>query len=120
MSNPEDFDEPGTPQNLALEWILNEDTAYLCPQDESLVQRYVLAVFYYSTRGDRWRECSAPKDFSDPVSIALANAACTIQVEGGDSDAWLTPSAECAWGGLACDIQSEIIRIEMGKYTLLV
>jgi hypothetical protein len=97
-----------------MEWIISQDTAMLCPQDENLIQRYVLAVFFFSTRGERWRQCSAPSDFDDQVAIDIANAACTIQVTGGDSDAWLTPGEECNWGGLGCNVDNNVVRIEMG------
>jgi len=95
----------GSPQNLASNWIINQDSAYICPQDPTMVQRYSLAVFYYATEGDDWRECSAPSDFSDADSIAEANADCTVEVSEGDggTDAWLTPSSECQWGGTRCD-----------------
>jgi hypothetical protein len=42
-----------------LDWITIEDEAQLCPNDDNLIQRYIMAVFYYSTDGDRWAECSA-------------------------------------------------------------
>lgn len=110
-----DLDTPGTPQNLALDWITNLDTLYVCPQQtRALIQRYVMAVFYYSTRGDSWRLCSAPEDFSDPDSIDMANALC------GDN-AWLTPVSECLWRFLECEVnpinvQNEVmVRIDIGK-----
>jgi hypothetical protein len=60
---------PGTPQNRAAFWIANEDRLQLdIPADITatltqtetqnpvypFVQRYALAVFYYSTRGEAW------------------------------------------------------------------
>jgi hypothetical protein len=110
VSNPVDVGTPGTPQNLAMDWIINLDTARLCPQDPNLIQRYVTAVFYYSTRGDRWETCKAPIDVSDPVAIAIGNADCP------NGDAWLTPSSECDWGGLRCDGGDFITRIDFGAY----
>jgi len=76
-----------------------------------MVQRYIMAVFYYSTGGGDWNECNAPSNFTDLDDIAQANANCTIIGDGPDpfnapmfqgTDAWLTPSYECFWGGLAC------------------
>lgn len=116
ISNAADVDTPGTPQNLAAEWLINLDTYYMCPQDPNLIQRYVMAVFYYSTRGDRWTQCSAPLDFKDPAAIDAANARCTIVVPNGNSSAWLTPDSVCQWGGLACDEDELVNRIDFGKY----
>mmetsp|Transcript_35920 Transcript_35920/g.48219 ORF Transcript_35920/g.48219 Transcript_35920/m.48219 type:complete len:91 (-) Transcript_35920:536-808(-) len=49
-----------TPQNKALEWIFEVNELYSCPQESKFVQRYIMAVFYYSTNGDYWNECNAP------------------------------------------------------------
>lgn len=108
------FDDPSTPQAQALDWLTNEDTLYVCPDDPSCqpVQRYALAAFYFGTDGDSWTQCNAPTDFNDPAAITAANDNCArvvtpFQVPNeriGDtsSDAWLTSSNECEWGGIAC------------------
>jgi len=104
---------------LALNWIIDEDPMQVCPQDQFLIQRYVMAVFYFSTRGDRWQECSAPpplEELEDPEqAIADANAECTLLVAGFDAgtNAWLTGGSECQWGGLGCNADNFITRIEM-------
>lgn len=74
-----------------------------------------MAVFYYSTRGDRWTECSAPLNFEDPAAIETVNTQCTVVAPGGGTDAWLTPVTECNWAGLACDAENSVIRIDFGK-----
>jgi hypothetical protein len=116
ISSPGYLEMEGSPQNLAANWLINEDMAYLCPQDPTLIQRYSMAVFYYSTEGDDWFECSAPPDFSSQESIAEANANCDIIVPGSESsDAWLTPSSECDWGGAACSESGFIERIDFER-----
>ena len=119
VSDSETLETMGTPQNSAFNWLLNEDPAYLCPQEPNLVQRYVLAVQYFSTRGNRWFQCSAPANIEDPESVAQANDACTIVAEPGtranNSFAWLTGTSECQWGGIACNEAGEVIRLDMGK-----
>jgi hypothetical protein len=107
---------PGTPQNSAMTWIIDEDTRFLCPNDPTLPRRYSLAVFYFSTRGNRWLQCSAPTDFSDPVSIQEANDKCTIEpVTNSGSDAWLTPGSECSWGGVICE-NGEVNVLDLGGF----
>eukprot|EP00531_Pseudo-nitzschia_arenysensis_P001326 CAMPEP_0116124914 /NCGR_PEP_ID=MMETSP0329-20121206/5535_1 /TAXON_ID=697910 /ORGANISM="Pseudo-nitzschia arenysensis, Strain B593" /LENGTH=556 /DNA_ID=CAMNT_0003618927 /DNA_START=166 /DNA_END=1836 /DNA_ORIENTATION=- len=122
VSNPADVDTPGSPQQLALEWIINEDPMQLCPQDKFLIQRYVMSVFYFSTRGDRWTECSAPPLLDEDATEeekaeaeAAANAACNLKVAGfeSNSNAWLTGGNECGWGGLGCNEDDFITRIEL-------
>jgi hypothetical protein len=104
VSSTEAIDSPGSPQNLAYSWIVNHDPEHLCPDSPTLVQRYSLAVFYYSTAGENWLQCSAPSSFDSQDAIAAANAACDIApVDGAGTDAWLTPETECQWGGVVCD-----------------
>ena len=75
----EDF---STPQGQATEWILNQDGLGLCPDAPKIIQRWVLAVMYYSTDGDNWDSC-----FAD-------DALCP--------DAFLSPVNECEWFGITC------------------
>lgn len=113
----------GSPQNMALDWLINKDAMYSCPEDENLVQRYVVAVFYYSSIGDEWLQCSAPDELENPDSIEKANANCNIEDEspdGGGTDAWLTPVSECQWAGLACQrsIGNVLVRIDFESNNL--
>lgn len=108
------FDDPFTPQAQALDWITNLDTLQVCPDDTSCqpLQRYILATFYFATNGGAWDQCNAPDDFSDAASIREANNNCdrvvtpfavpNQRVGDQSTDAWLTPSNECEWGGIAC------------------
>ena len=121
VSEPAALEASGTPQNSAYTWLLEQDPAFLCPQAPNLIQRYVLAVQYFSTRGNRWFQCSAPADVEDPESVAQANDACAIVADPGtkmnNSFAWLTGESECQWGGIACNDKGHVIRIDMGKTT---
>lgn len=114
VSAKEAVDDEGSPQNKATRWIINEDGAQLCPQDDAFIQRYVMAVFYYSTNGDRWLQCRSPEDSG--LSIPEANDACNITLPGGSGDAWLTPSSECMWGGVSCDSDQDLFveQIDIG------
>lgn len=108
------FDDPFTAQAQALDWITNLDTLTVCPDDNSCqpLQRYILATFYFATNGGNWDQCNAPTDFNDPAAIQEANDNCdrvvtpfavpNERVGDTSSDAWLSPSNECEWGGLAC------------------
>ena len=114
FSDDDLFDDPFTPQAQALDWVTNLDTLRVCPDDNTCqpLQRYVLAAFYFATNGGAWEQCNAPTDFDDPIAIEEANDACNRVVTPfavpnqrvGDesSNAWLTPSNECEWGGIAC------------------
>mmetsp|Transcript_15145 Transcript_15145/g.32876 ORF Transcript_15145/g.32876 Transcript_15145/m.32876 type:complete len:500 (-) Transcript_15145:373-1872(-) len=119
------FDDPSTPQARALDWITNEDAIepLMCPNQEGLgcsrggqvnpmVQRYVLATFYFATNPEDTWDCKAPTDFEDQASIDAANANCqrvvtpfgvaNERVGDTSTNAWLSPANECEWGGIAC------------------
>ncbi len=105
-----------SPQAKALKWISHKDqiSPPLCPSDEQdALQRYIMAAFYFSTGGSKWKECKAPTD-SSPAAIAVANQNCSIEATKypmGDrkygTDAWLMPTPVCDWAGLVCHIDDE-------------
>lgn len=118
ISNPSDFADQSSPQRQALDFIIDDDPLQLCPKDRALVQRYISVVFYYSTDGPNWSECSSPTDVNDPVDVAEANAACNIGGDGSQfagSDAWLTGVSECQWGGITCDVGESVVSIFFGE-----
>ena len=118
ISNSADFASQDSPQRQALDFIVDEDLQQLCPDDPELVQRYVSVVFYYSTDGPRWTECSSPGDISDPAEVADANANCNIRGDGSQSagdNAWLTDVTVCEWGGISCDNGGDIESLFFGR-----
>jgi len=86
VSEPVILSTTETPQNNAAEWLIGTDEFAVCPGDEKLIQRYVMALFYYSTSGDSWTQCSA-----GDVSCTAPNVP------------FLAPVNECGWFGLSCD-----------------
>jgi hypothetical protein len=89
-----------TPQGLATNWIINEDAGQHCPDEPKIIQRWSLAVMYFSTGGDDWTEC-----FSGDVS-------CTTSPAFLGEDAFLSESNECEWAGISCDFESRVTEIE--------
>eukprot|EP00540_Astrosyne_radiata_P001373 CAMPEP_0116833540 /NCGR_PEP_ID=MMETSP0418-20121206/6492_1 /TAXON_ID=1158023 /ORGANISM="Astrosyne radiata, Strain 13vi08-1A" /LENGTH=311 /DNA_ID=CAMNT_0004462999 /DNA_START=224 /DNA_END=1159 /DNA_ORIENTATION=+ len=71
VSGSEPMDIPNTPQMRALDWLANRDEMKLDPFSPNLVQRYVLAVLFYSTSELGWH-----RDLN-----------------------WLTSAHECDWKG---------------------
>ena len=47
-----------SPQYLAANWIINVDKRQVSVTDNLLEQRYVLALIYFATDGDNWKDCS--------------------------------------------------------------
>jgi hypothetical protein len=113
VSNFDSFQDENSPQATAVEWLLGNDMEYLCPGSPTLIQRYSLAVFYFSTNGNRWSQCAAPDIFSD-AAIELANEACLAEpIADTGSNAWLTPGSECLWGGVVCNSEGFVQRIDI-------
>jgi len=87
-------------QNKAFEWIVAEDARQLKSDDPDLLQRYVLAVMFYSLKGENWHH--------------------------GDLH-WLSGVHECYWskkykrrvlGVVECDRHKKITRIELGEFSV--
>eukprot|EP00804_Cyclotella_cryptica_P023537 CCRYP_012159-RB/>CCRYP_012159-RB protein AED:0.37 eAED:0.37 QI:235/1/1/1/1/1/4/317/483 len=111
----ETLNDPFSSQSLALQWIIEEDALDppVCPNadDCKAIERYVMASFYFAAGGGKWDQCNAPTS-NTPEAIQAANDACNRVVTpfpvnnpriGAEStDAWLSPSDTCNWGGLAC------------------
>ena len=100
-----------------------------------MIQRYVLAVFYFATEGGGWDQCNASNDLDDPAAIATADADCNRVVTPfgvandrvGDTStrAWLGPVNECQWGGVACwgsdtpQLDLCIDQLDFGKFYMI-
>lgn len=81
------LDTTGTAQNLALRWLTDDDPAKLEPDDDAILQRYALAVFYFSTY--------VASEFQDDVA----------QVQQGGwkyMDYWMSDKGICLWYGVSC------------------
>lgn len=100
VSNPDALTTPNTPQNNAANWIIYEDfDFFICPDDPKLIQRYVMAIFYFSTGGEGWKECST----------SLINNECP---EGHN---FLSGVSECQWGGVSCNNHGCMTNITFGE-----
>lgn len=84
--------QPGTPQNIALQWLIDEDPLQVCPEDFlDVQQRYILAVLYYATGGDQWDNCNALSSATQSPCV------------GGEGQRFLSSSDVCFWFGISCN-----------------
>ena len=83
------FNNPLTPQAKALDWIVDHDPLKVCRDDSSCqpLQRYILALFYFTTNGGDWDQCNDPRG---------------KKKNNRESVAWLKGSQECNWYGVKC------------------
>jgi hypothetical protein len=98
--------QTGTPQNDAFNWLINDDSEQVCP-DEFLdvQQRYILAVLYFSTEGDGWNECNALQS-PNPK-----------QCPEGEGARFLSSSNVCLWFGISCN-RLRVISISIDENNL--
>jgi len=100
VSGAEALQDKTSPQFQAAHWVSDEDPLALPIGDAQLLQRYLLAVFYFAMNGDEWLHCGR----LDPIC-------------GGDpdEDSWLSESNECIWLGNRCVDGQNVDRIFFGE-----
>ena len=110
---------PNSPQERAARWILEEDELNLAVDAENLVQRYTMALFYFSTTNNlesRWRSCNPHPTESKCEYLRytrLANDSIAFIPE--ESVRWLSNEHECEWAGNMCDDAMITRAIELCK-----
>ncbi|KAL3942138.1 MAG: hypothetical protein SGARI_000364, partial [Bacillariaceae sp.] len=103
---------PDTPQNLATDWLMNRDLAQTCPDDPKLVQRWALAVMYYSTNGNDWDQCSAD-------GLDACGSADTTFAPFRNKQRFLSSGTECEWAGISCNIDECVTEVEFENNNLI-
>ena len=73
-------------ESVALNWLITDDSCYLCLGDDHLIQRYVSALFYFAVGGPTW-----------------------IKLDG-----FLSSDDECKWFGIECNINGNIEELNLG------
>jgi hypothetical protein len=97
VSNQTSLLTPGTNQNDAYNWLLNTDPAQVCPENGvDVIQRYVMAVTYFSLGGENWEKCSAS-----------TNSLCEGSVR------YLSGNGVCEWYNVTC-LEERITGIVLG------
>jgi len=110
VSTRADLLKSGTPQNDAYNWLLKDN--FYCYSDPKIIQRYIMALTYFSTDGEKWTNCGQEGGSSacDPL-ICNRN--------GGKprlgTKRWLDKGSECTWCGAACNTTNKCITdIDLG------
>lgn len=102
VADPDKIRDNAFPQGLATTWLIEDDGFFVCPDDPNLIQRWALAVIYFSTAGDDWFLCS-----DNPTSLDLCGAEDPFVGE----TRFLSADGECDWAGISCtnNIVTEIV-----------
>lgn len=75
-------------------WIDEQDGYIACPEnDTDTLERYILALLYFSTQGDEWSSCST------------SDLSC--------SQRWLSDAHICEWFGVSCNKAKRVTKVVM-------
>ena len=115
----EKFADEAKAHSKALDWLLHDDPMQLPPDAKNLMQRYVLAVFYFQTtvRGP-WRSCNPPVIGSNETHECgfhlLKWSWPELVFDTVPSNRWLGKTHECEWAGITC-VDDSIQYLILGK-----
>ena len=110
VSTANELDTDGSAQNKAYNWVCAEE--FVCPTDPycMVVQRYIMSVFYFSTNGDMWNNCSANGEDCDPLNDRIQPSF------NPRATRWLEPYGnECEWFGIKCHKNGCLAILQLGK-----
>jgi hypothetical protein len=108
VANPLLIRDLAEPQGLATTWLIGEDSLFICPDDLDILQRWSLAVVYFSTGGDAWFQCSA-----NPAAVD----GCGVEAPFVNATQFLSGTSECNWAGISC-LDGSVTFIDFGKYPI--
>jgi hypothetical protein len=118
----------GSPHDRAAFWIIHEDPQHLSASSENLIQRYILALFYFVTTSNEtepWKSCGRPQDNDNEscefLRLNRANNDSLIYIPE-NATRWLSGTDECTWVGISCDTAdkgSVIVALEVCKFHYL-
>ncbi|CAB9508505.1 receptor-like protein kinase [Seminavis robusta] len=103
VQDPTVLADTSTSEGQATEWLLNGDALKICPDDPKIVQRWVLAVMYFSTNGNDWDQCS---------DNLLADDDCGNEEPFLGKQRFLSGFNECEWAGVFCNEELCVTEIE--------
>lgn len=109
VADPTEIRDVNIPQGKATVWLLEQDTFQICPDNDKLVQRWALAVIYFSTGGDSWLQCSA-----NPAAVDSCG---TESPFSSNQERFLSSANECTWAGISC-IDGCVTEIEFEENNL--
>jgi hypothetical protein len=126
----ENLESPDSPYAKALEWIIHQDPMELVPagddadSNQHLVQRYIMAYLYFATttKGP-WRSCNPPDgsisdsdDFEFCYLYEMKHFFELGQEKQIPATRWLSSVHECQFGGVVCNANNQVIRLELSKF----
>jgi hypothetical protein len=113
----EKLDDPHSPHKRAMDWIIQRDPRQLDPEDPLLAQRFLHALFYFTTtQDDRWVSCNPPVGTEDDFCLYQQLVSVFPNIfRGVPATRWLSSTHECDWAGVFCDEFNQTRGLQMCK-----
>ena len=99
VSDEFDFKDEHTAQSRALDWVSNEDDGKLDSTDPFILQRYSLAVLWFSTA---YSEAEMKRSPYPEKGEEEAEEPAILMETWDDTDYWLTKAGICMFYGVTC------------------
>mgnify|MGYP003869413757 CR=1 FL=1 len=105
-STESDFDYPIKARREALEWLAYGDLSRPDPTDLDLLERYILAVFYYQTSQKNWWDACG---YKRGLNLSVADVEICEDPDGliNTGYYWLSGNPHCQWAGILCEGRNE-------------
>eukprot|EP00978_Attheya_sp_CCMP212_P007778 scaffold18109_cov54-Attheya_sp.AAC.5 len=125
ISSTEQLNDPNSAQYKAAQWIQFDDPQKLALDAENLLQRYALAVAYFSLQENGpWVVCGIEDDsHENPLMCTGRKRVYTGDVDDpndkniyesiDDEYKWLSAESECWWFGVYCGEDMTVVIIEI-------
>jgi hypothetical protein len=105
-----------SPYSKAMHWLVNIDPVALDPSADNLLQRYLMAYFYFHTSEERpWVSCNPATGQEDRFcSYRYVKPFGEVYDESLYNIRWLSNDHECDWAGVYCE-NFTIIELSLSK-----
>jgi hypothetical protein len=104
FDNGTTLDIPGSPQQQAMDWLLNESG--LVAMDYHLLQTYALVTLYFATSGQQWTSQVELETLRNYVEKQGTNLDYQLKGEWLNVTSSVNPLGFCDWKGVTCNVNN--------------
>lgn len=112
------LEDEDSPYSRALDWIINKDPMQLSLESDHLLQRFILAYFYFATtKHGPWRSCN-PAAGNETSECALKSFVKVRPLKFEDQPnmiRWLSEEHECKWATVVCNEDDVVYKLDTCK-----
>eukprot|EP00980_Cylindrotheca_fusiformis_P009934 scaffold2195_cov132-Cylindrotheca_fusiformis.AAC.18 len=110
------LEHPDSPQFKAVQWLAEDANLNTYPK-EQVIQRWVLATFYWSTDGEQWEMPNSATSRNGNVGGRRR-----LQEQATNTSEWMSEANECTWytthNQNTCDEQGQLLALSLGRWNV--